>query len=221
VSTPVAAVLFDMDGLLVDTEPLWTVAEVELAATLGGRWDDTIKAEIVGTRLDVAVPRILGYYGVEASTTAVDDAMRFLLGRMVELFDSELPVHDGAIELIDAVRARGVPTALVSSSYRILVDAALRRLDTRRFDVTVAGDEVAHGKPEPLPYLIACERLGVAPTAAVVIEDAWSGVVAGEAAGCVVVAVPFVAPIPAAPGRHVVGSLTQIDVDWLLGLTCS
>ena len=215
------AVLFDMDGLLVDTEPLWTVAEVELAERLGGVWGDEIKAAVVGTRLDLAVPTILRHYGVESTPAAVGAATTFLLGRMVELFATDLPLHAGALELVDAVRERGTPTALVSSSFRVLVDAALALLGAHRFDVTVAGDEVTHGKPDPEPYLTACERLGAAPAASVVLEDAMSGVRSAEAAGCHVVAVPFVAPIPPAPRRTVVGTLTEVDVDWLLGLPCS
>ena len=212
----VQAVLFDMDGLLVDSEPLWTVAETELAARLGGVWNDEVKAAVVGHRLDAAIPIILEWYGVPHSPESVDDAWRFLLDRMVELFDTELPLHDGALELIDAVRSRGVATALVSSSYRVLVDAALHRLGAHRFDTTLAGDEVTQGKPAPEPYLTACAQLGVAPARAVVIEDALTGVLAGEAAGCPVVAVPFVAPIESGPARWVVPSLTEIDVDWLL-----
>lgn len=212
------AVLFDMDGLLVDSEPLWTVAETELAARLGGTWNDDVKAAVVGHRLDTAIPTILEWYGVPPTSTAVVDAWRFLLDRMVELFDTELPLHDGALDLIDAVRDRGVATALVSSSYRVLVDAALHRLGAHRFDVTLAGDEVTHAKPAPEPYLTACARLGVEPARAIVLEDALSGVLSAEAAGCVAVAVPFVAPIEPQPGRWVVPALTDIDVDWLLGL---
>ena len=215
------AVLFDMDGLLVDSEPLWTIAEEELAEKLGGAWDDVIKAEVVGTRLDVSVPRILQHFGVDPTEAAVDEARLFLLDRMVELYATELPVHDGALELLDALNARGVPTALVSSSYRALVDAALKALTGHEFKLTLAGDEVRHGKPDPEPYLTACEHLGVAPARAIVLEDARSGVLSAEAAGCAVLVVPFVAPIEPAPRRWVVDSLVGLDVDWLLSLPCS
>ena len=214
------AVLFDMDGLLVDSEPLWTVAEEELAERLGGTWDDVIKAEVVGTRLDVSVPGILRYYGVEATDAAVHEARQFLLDRMVELYATDLPVHDGALELIDALNARGVPTALVSSSYRALVDAALTALAGHDFKLTLAGDEVIHGKPDPEPYLKACTALGVEPARTVVLEDARSGVQSAEAAGCAVLVVPFVAPIEPAPRRWVVQTLAGLDVDWLLSLPC-
>lgn len=206
-----------MDGLLVDSEPLWTVAETELAARLGGVWNDEVKAACVGHRLDSAVPIILGYYGVEPLPAVVEDAIQFLQRRMVEQFETSLPVHAGGLELLDELRARGIATALVSSSWRALVDAALRVVGPR-FDTTLAGDEVTHAKPHPEPYLTTCARLGVEPLRAVVLEDAVSGVLSAEAAGCQVVAVPFVAPIEPRPGRWVVPALTDIDPDWLLTL---
>jgi HAD superfamily hydrolase (TIGR01509 family) len=211
-----AAVLFDMDGLLIDSEPLWTVAEVELAATLGAAWSTELKASIIGTRLDVAVPAILDWYGAPAGPDAVAGAMAFLLRRMVELFATTLPMMPGALDLVDAVRRLGVPTGLVSSSYRVLVDAALGSIGAGRFDVTLAGDEVVRAKPSPEPYLRACELLGVAAKQVVVLEDAPSGVAAGEAAGATVVAVPSIAPIEATPWRPVVSSLTAVDPEWLV-----
>src|SRR5207248_1241554 len=110
-----------------------------------------------------------------------------------------------------------VKTALVTSSYRVLVDAALGLLGPGRFDASVAGDELPAGKPDPAPYLAACARLGVNPRSCVVLEDAPNGVASAEAAGCVVV-VPSIAPVPPAPRRHVVTALSDIDVDWLLSL---
>jgi HAD superfamily hydrolase (TIGR01509 family) len=218
VSAVAEAVLFDMDGLLVDSEPLWTVAEIDLAGSLGGEFGPELKAAIVGTRLDVAVPRILEWYAVEPTPEAVSDAMAFLLARMVGLFRERLPLMPGAIDLVDGVRALGVPTALVSSSYRVLVDAALDSLGRGRFDVTLAGDEVSDGKPSPVPYLEACRRLGVAVERCVIVEDAISGVTSGEAAGATVLAVPHVAPIEATSRRPVVPSLVGIDPTWLVGL---
>jgi HAD superfamily hydrolase (TIGR01509 family) len=218
-SRSIKAVLFDMDGLLVDSEPLWTIGEIELADHLGGTWSDELKAAIIGTRLDTAIRTILEWYGVPQDPSDVDSAMGFLLDRMVELYHDQLPVMPGALELIDALRAAGVATGLVSSSYRVLVDAVLDGVGRDRFDVTLAGDEVAHGKPDPEPYLTACERLGILPAEAVVLEDAMSGVTSAEAAGCKVVAVPWIAPIPPAPNRVVVGSLKELSVDRLLSLT--
>jgi HAD superfamily hydrolase (TIGR01509 family) len=144
--------------------------------------------------------------------------MSFLLNRMVELYHDQLPLMPGALELVDAVRHAGIQTALVSSSYRVLVDAVLDGVGRDRFDTTLAGDEVINGKPDPEPYLTACERLAVLPAEAVVLEDAMSGVKSAEAAGCTVVAVPWIAPIAEAPGRVVVASLKELSLTRLLSL---
>jgi HAD superfamily hydrolase (TIGR01509 family) len=216
---PLGAGLFDMDGLLVDTEPLWSVAEAELAARHGAVWDAEIKARCIGTALPDAVPMMLDYFGVvHPSDDELDGAQKFLLGRMVELFATELPLQPGALELVDALRSAGVPTALVSSSYRVLVDAVLAVVGPHRFEFTLAGDEVSRTKPDPEPYLTAAEALGVPPARCVVFEDAPSGIAAAEAAGCLAIGIPGHAPLEATPDRPVFASLADIDVDWLLGL---
>ena len=213
------AVLWDMDGLLVDSEPLWTLAEVELAALLGGSWDDEIKARVVGTRLDVAVPTILRHYGVADTPAQVAETSAWLLQRMVDLFSHTSALMPGAGELLRELTAQGVRLALVSSSYRVLVDAVLAR-GLGPFELTLAGDEVVHGKPHPEPYLTAAARLGVDPTRCVVLEDSPSGVAAGEAAGCAVVAVPSVAGVTfeSAPRRLVAASLSQVGASDLRAL---
>ncbi|HVV76847.1 MAG TPA: HAD family phosphatase [Mycobacteriales bacterium] len=215
----VKAVLWDMDGLLVDSEPLWTIGEIELAKHLGGTFTDDLKEAIIGTRLDTAILKILEWYDAPRDPADAQAAMAFLLDRMVELYHSQLPLMPGAIELIDAIRATGTPTALVSSSYRVLVDAVLDGVGRERFDVTVAGDEVTAGKPDPMPYLVACEQLDIEPAQAVVLEDAMSGVLSAEAAGCYVVAVPWIGTIEPAPGRVVVASLKELSANQLLSLT--
>lgn len=205
------AVLWDMDGVLVDSEPLWTVAEVELAALLGGTWDDVVKARCVGTRLDVAVPTILRYYDVEDTPAQVAETSAWLLRRVVELFAGPLTGKPGAGALLAALHAQGVPMALVSSSYRVLVDAVLAH-GFGPFELTLAGDEVARGKPHPEPYLTAAELLDVDPERCVVLEDSPPGVAAGGAAGCAVVAVPGVPGVHFAPAprRLVINSLAQL-----------
>jgi HAD superfamily hydrolase (TIGR01509 family) len=207
------AVLFDLDGLLVDSEPVWFEVEAAAVVRLGGSWAAEHQAAVIGGTMDASCRYMIEHTGADIT---VDELSDQLIGEMVRRFRDALPVHAGALELVDAVRAAGVSTGLVSSSYRVLVDAALDRLGRDRFDVTVAGDEVASGKPDPEPYRTACDRLGVSPQTTVVLEDAASGVAAAEAAGCVVVAVPSVAPIDATPRRAVVRRLTDIDLDWLL-----
>jgi HAD superfamily hydrolase (TIGR01509 family) len=212
------AVLFDMDGLLIDSEPVWYDVESEVVERLGGTWSHEHQAACIGGTLDASCRYILG---VTRSDVSVPELSDMLLAGMVEHFHAGLPLHAGALELVDAVRERGVRTGLVSSSYRLLVDAALDHLGRDRFDVAVVGDEISRGKPHPEPYLTACAKLAVDPAVAVVLEDAMSGVTAAEAAGCCVVAIPSVAAIEPTPTRPVLQSLTDVDVDWLLALPCS
>lgn len=209
-----AAVLFDMDGLLIDSEPVWTIAEVELAGQLGGAFTPALKAAIVGTRLEVAVPTILRWYDAPAGPEDVARTSAWLLERMVGLFAAEeLPLLPGAAELLAALNAAGVPVALVSSSYRVLVDAVLAH-GVGPFHLTLAGDEVTRGKPHPEPYLTAAGRLGVDPRDCVVLEDSPAGITAGLAAGCAVVAVPSVAGVLITPAarQRVVASLVEVDL---------
>jgi HAD superfamily hydrolase (TIGR01509 family) len=211
----VAAVLFDMDGLLVNSEPVWYDVESAVVARLGGVWTRADQAACLGGTMAASSRYIIERTGASVSADELSEEM---VDEMVVRFRRDLPLHDGVLPLLDALRERGVPVGLVSSSYRRLVDAALVQLGPDRFDVTVAGDEVTHGKPDPEPYLTACERLGVDPSRTVVLEDADTGVRSAEAAGCIVVAVPSVAPVEATPRRHVVTSLSGVTAEWLLGL---
>jgi len=208
-----------MDGLLVDTEPLWTVAEHELAARAGGTFTPQMKAAIVGTRLEVAVPTLLTMLGVPATADAVASTSRWLLQRMVGLFRRPLALRPGAADLLAALAAAGVPQALVSSSYRVLVDAVLAH-GAGPFATTVAGDEVARAKPDPMPYLTAAARLGADPARCVVLEDSPAGLASGAAAGCAVVAVPDVPGVRLDPGPRgrVVRSLGELDPAQLVAI---
>ena len=214
-----AAVLFDMDGLLVDTEPVWTIAEVELAHQLGGEFSPELKAAIVGTRLEVAVPTILRWYDGPTDQGTVDRTCDWLLNRMVELFAERPVVQPGVEDLLAALDEAGLPTALVSSSYRVLVDAILAH-GIGPFDLTLAGDEVVHGKPHPEPYLLAASRLGVDPTRCVVLEDSPAGVASAEAAGCAVIGVPSVVGVVFDPAhrRLVLPSLEGVGLGDLRAL---
>jgi HAD superfamily hydrolase (TIGR01509 family) len=214
-----AAVLFDLDGLLVDSEPLWTVAEREIAEELGGTFTPTIKAAMIGQPLPVSVPILLDGLGTpEARAADPDEVAHRLLGHVAELFADALPLQPGALSLLDAVAAAGVPAALVSSSYRELVDTALVVLGAARFAVTVAGDEVSSGKPAPDPYLMAAERLAVAPQRCVVLEDSAAGMHSALAAGCACLLVPTFEPGSVPAGVVVRASLGEVDLELLAAL---
>jgi len=213
--TSMRAVLFDMDGVLIDSEPIWYAVEGGLVERLGGQWGREHQARCIGGTVDATCRYIVELTGTSWSAAEVQEAV--MTDMVAACSSDDLAVHEDALELVDAVRALGARTALVTSSFRVIVDAVLDRLGPHRFDAVIAGDEVIRGKPDPEPYLNACERLGVAPPEAVVIEDALNGVMAAEAAGCTVVAVPSVAPIEPGPRRYVVDRIGDIDPHWLLG----
>lgn len=216
-----AAVFFDMDGLLVDTEPLWTVAEKEVAARLGGEFTPEMKLAMIGHGIDTAVPLLVSMLGRPRSDEP--EVAEFLLRRSVELFrqPGAIEPQPGAVELLAAVGAAGIPTALVSSSYRALVDAVVDVLGADRFTVTLAGDEVDRRKPHPDPYLKAARMLDVNPAECVVLEDSLAGARAGVAAGCITVLVPSmtIPPQDTPEGlAAVAGSLREVDLALLSSL---
>jgi HAD superfamily hydrolase (TIGR01509 family) len=213
------AVLFDMDGLLVDTENAWGVAEREVMAWLGHpAWTAQDAAAMVGGPLAHVAEIMVERSGSDLAPCVVEQR---LVDTMARLLAGGAQHRPGAPELLDDLAAHGVPCALVSSSPRSLVDAVLHDVGGEHFRATIAGDEVPRTKPFPDPYLLACERLGVEPARAVVLEDSPVGVTAAEAAGCVVVAVPFAVPIEPAPRRHVVSSLHELDTGTLIALVAA
>ena len=147
-----------MDGTLVRTEELWMAAEENTMAAFGGHWDAQDQAVAVGGPVD----RVLEYMA-ERVGRPVDEVGAKIVGEIEHLMRTEhIPWMPGARELHRELTAAGVPQALVSNSWRGLMDTALQELDTS-FDVVIAGDEVERPKPDPFPYLHACERLGVDP----------------------------------------------------------
>ncbi|CAO5248584.1 HAD family hydrolase [Frankia sp. AgKG'84/4] len=203
-----AAVFFDMDGLLVDTEPIWTIAENEAAARFGREFTPAMKRAMIGHGIDTAVPIMVSMLGQPES--AIEETARFLLRRSAELFREPgvIVPRPGALELLGVLRAQGVPTALVSSSFRDLMEPVLEVVGRDAFAATVAGDEVTRRKPHPEPYLSAAGLLGVDPRHCAVLEDSVSGALAGVAAGCATVLVPSILDLPGSdlPGSDLPGA---------------
>jgi HAD superfamily hydrolase (TIGR01509 family) len=192
-------VLFDMDGTLFDSEQLWTVSLHELAARLGGELSVGTRLAMVGTNLADTIVLLHRDLGVAEEAAAENAA--WLVERTGELYRERLPWLPGARELLLAVRAAGLPTALVTSTPRALVDVAVAEIGPGNLDAIVAGDEVTHNKPHPESYLRAAALLGVPPAACLAIEDSPAGVASAEAAGCPVLAVPLELPLPKGPRR--------------------
>lgn len=212
-----AAALFDMDGLLVETESLWFRAESEVVEQLGGWWGKDAAAQMIGGPIERAVQCMIEHAGGGHDELMVQ---QMLLTGMGDLLRSE-PIHwqPGARDLLLALQGAGVPCALVSASWRSLVDAVLgavlHELGHDVFTTTVAGDDLPRTKPYPDPYLEAARRLGVPARECVVLEDSLTGARAGAAAGAYVVVVPSVAAVPAGPGVRVVGSLRELTPELL------
>jgi len=210
-----AAVLFDMDGTLLDSEKVWDVALDDLARHLGGTLTVPARQSMVGSSLWRSVAIVHEDLGVSADPAA---SAEFLTAQTAVLFRTHLTWKPGARELLEALTAQGVPLALVTSTFRELTEIALDFIGRGFFGATVCGDEVARPKPAPDPYLRASELLGVAATSCVAIEDSPMGIAAAEAAGCAVIGVPSEVPIEAAPTRTIIGSLREVDVDFLRDL---
>ncbi len=210
-----AAVLFDMDGLLIDTEPLWFRVETEILTELGALWDYSDHASLVGSSLKVASAFVADRAG--NGVTAADVAQQLLLRMRERLRDAPV-LQPGVVDLIDELDGAGVPRALVSSSFRVLVEAALEGLSPLTFDTVVAGDDVSAAKPDPEPYLLGAAKLGVDPSVCVALEDSPGGAASASAAGCFVVAIPSVAAIEPTPRRVIRPSLVGVDLAFLRSL---
>ncbi|HJP80254.1 MAG TPA: HAD family phosphatase [Pseudonocardiaceae bacterium] len=218
-----AAVLWDMDGTLIDSEKLWDVSLRELIIHLGGsELRQSVREALIGSNMQRTCEVLLEEAGRPITPEAIDEAGRWLTERTRELFATDLPWRPGAQEALKAVRASGVPTALVTSTERDLTEVALDTIGREYFDVTVTGDEVdGRNKPDPWPYLTAARLLGVDPARSVAIEDSATGVASAEAAGCAVLAIPCDAPVPPGPRRTLRDSLVGVDLDLLGGLLAS
>ena len=204
-----AAALFDMDGLLVDTEPLWLETETEVMDRLGARWTADDQEALLGGSMERTVSYLLGKATRPAPPQAV--ARWMLDGMLDRVRAGRVVIRPGARELVAEVAASGLPYALVTSSQRAFAEAVLEATGLP-FPVTVCAEDTGATKPAPDPYLIGAKLLDADPERCVALEDSPNGVASATAAGCRVIAVPSLVAIPPAPGRLVVGSLTEVSL---------
>lgn len=192
VSRKPSAVLWDMDGTLVDTEPYWMAAETELVESFGGTWSHEDALQLVGSGLlDSAA--ILQRAGVAMEAQAIVDHLTDAV--QDSLRTEGVPFRPGARELLRDLRSAGVPTGLVTMSLRRMALSVVDLIDFEAFDIVVAGDDVDNPKPHPEPYLQAAALLDVDIAEVVVIEDSPTGVRAGLASGALTLAVPHIVPL--------------------------
>nr|WP_308202781.1 HAD family phosphatase [Crossiella sp. SN42] len=213
-----AAVLWDMDGTLVDSEKVWDISLDDLAAELGGTLSLATRKAMTGSSQDRTITMLFTELGRPHDPAEMAAASAWLTKRTGELFSAGLPWRPGALAALRLVRASGLPTALVTSTQRDLTELALDSIGREFFDLTLCGDEVGRTKPHPEPYLTAAERLGVEPADCVVVEDSPTGVTAAAAAGCTVLVVPCEVPVEPGPRRVFRDTLAGLDLATLAGL---
>ena len=206
------AVLWDMDGTLVDTEPYWIEVEHEIAERYGGTWSHAHALNLVGNDLIESGRYIREHAGIDVEPAQIVEE---LLDGVTLRVEKQVPWRPGAVELLARLGEQGIPCALVTMSYRRFVAPILAALPDATFAAVVTGDAVSNGKPHPEPYLRAAMLLGVDPTRCLAVEDSNTGARSAEAAGCTVVVVPNHVPVLASRRRTFVDSLVGADLSAL------
>lgn len=210
------AVLFDMDGTLCDTEPSWMAAEQDMATRYGATWTTADGLALVGRNLLDSGAYIKAQMGLSQSPAeVVDELIEGVIEKVGQLGVTWMP---GATELLAACNDTGIPTAMVTMSYRNFAGAIVEAMPRGRFDAVITGDEVDRGKPDPEPYLLAAEALGVEPAGSIAIEDSPTGAASAEAAGCLVVVVPNHVEVPTTPAMVTLPTLSGVSPEVLAKL---
>jgi HAD superfamily hydrolase (TIGR01509 family) len=192
-----AAVLWDMDGTLVDTEPYWIKAETELMNAHGLEWSEEQGLEFVGNELTTSA-RMMQDAGLDLP---VDEIVETLMSSVIAQIRTAVPFRPGALELLAELGEEGIPCVMVTMSYRPLAEAVIASCPPGSFAGLISGDEVSAGKPDPEPYLKGAALLGLDPAECVALEDSKPGLASAEAAGTIAVGVPHFIDLEPRPGR--------------------
>ncbi|OBB26651.1 HAD family hydrolase [Mycolicibacterium peregrinum] len=206
------AVLWDMDGTLVDSEKLWDIAMHALYARNGGVLTDEVRESTVGGSAETVMRIVYDDLGLDPDPAAMAESADWLHDYTGELFEQGLPWRPGAKEMLDGLTAAGIPMALVTNTRRGLTERALKSIGSHYFTVSVCGDEVDRAKPAPDPYLRAAHLLGVPVGHCLAVEDSVTGTVSAEAAGCPVLVIPNDVEVPVGARRRHAETLGALDV---------
>ncbi|WP_052450556.1 HAD family hydrolase [Actinomyces polynesiensis] len=211
-----AAVLLDQDGTIVNTEPVWMAAETAIVEEHGGTWSHELGLQMVGNPLLVSASIMIEQAHLPMTPEEVVAELLEHVRRSLQ--EQGVPWLPGIPAFLGRLHDAGIPVALVTSSYRRVVEVVAARAPHGGFATVVAGDDVSEPKPAPEPYLVAARRLGVDIADCLVVEDSPSGITAGLAAGATVVGIPCVLPVEPRPGLNRVNSPDELDLATMRGM---
>ncbi|MBV7363629.1 HAD family phosphatase [Actinomycetaceae bacterium TAE3-ERU4] len=206
-----AAVLLDMDGTSIDSEPFWIASEIALAASFGKNFSPEMGHQFIGTSLISTARWFKEWIPTEVADTELEN--RLLQHVAESMKTAEIVYRPGFFEILQVCRQAKIPVGLVTSSHRILVEALETKLPSGTFAVSVAGNEVKKHKPDPEPYLQAAQLLGVNPADCIAVEDSPSGIGAAVAAGTITVGIECMNPIEPNPLVTELSSLADLTLE--------
>ncbi len=204
-----SAVMWDMDGTIIDSEPYWVAAEIELVERFGGTWTHEDGLKLVGQGL----PHAASYLQRAGAELTADEIISQLTDRVIESLNHTVPWRPGAVQMMEAIAAAGIPQALVTMSIERMATLVADLVPGTPFTVVVSGDHVSNGKPDPEAYLLAATQLGVDITDCVAFEDSVAGITSAARSGAVTIGLPHLIDVSAAPANELWTSLAEKSVD--------
>jgi HAD superfamily hydrolase (TIGR01509 family) len=210
-----AAVLWDMDGTIIDSEPYWLASESEFAASYDSSWGHDDGLGVIGMSLYESSKILKERVGSPLEPQQIIDQ---ITDGVLSQLERKIPWRPGARELLQLLKANNVKTALVTGSMHRMAQKVSEQIGFNAFDVIVGGDDVLNGKPHPDSYLLAAQMLGVEATDCVAFEDSLTGITAAEAAGTKAVGIPHIVDIPMAEGRTLWPTLEGVTMAELKAL---
>lgn len=199
------AVLWDMDGTIIDSEPYWVAAEIALVKRFGGSWTHEDGIKLVGQGLPYSAV-ILQQAGVALET---DDIISTLTTEVMKLLTESVPWRPGAVALIHEIANAGIPQALVTMSMNRMATLVAGLVPDSPLSVVVSGDQVVNAKPDPEAYLEGARRVGVDIRQCVAFEDSPAGIISAHSAGAVTIGLPNLVDISSTPADTLWGSLAE------------
>ncbi len=204
------AVLWDLDGTLIDSEHYWAISQSRLADQYGATWTDEDERGVIGSSLYDSSELIRQKFGIQ--DRSVQEIIDHLTDEVIEQMRASLPWRPGALELLLELKQAGIKTAMVTMSMRRMALAVADAIPFPAFDAVIAGDDVRFGKPHPEPYLTAAEKLGFHPRECIAFEDSITGLTSAVAAGTNAVGVTNMLKLPEGPDRKIISSLVGVSV---------